>query len=98
MLAACATSPATTVDAAPQSVAAKSEAVKEDVQPEGNATRKKDPNRMVCVSDIPTGTRIRRGKTCKRQSEWDRIRERDQQDLDELRNRTGRAFGEDLGG
>jgi hypothetical protein len=38
----------------------------------------KDPNKIVCKSEPGTGSRIRRGRTCRTRAEWDELqREKD---------------------
>jgi hypothetical protein len=83
-LVACASSPSTSTAqnaAAPAGNPAERTALAEQADED-------DP--IVCKGDRVTGTRVRKAKSCRRQSEWDRITERSQQAVDSnFQNRVG---------
>ena len=74
---------ASTVEAPPQN------AVPDETAGRSAAVGTSDPDRVVCVGEVRTGSRMRREPVCKTQREWDRIADRDARELDELRNNSG---------
>lgn len=50
-----------------------------------------DPNRIICLDEPKTGTRIRTQRVCKTKREWDALAAKTQDDVQELRNNTGRT-------
>ena len=63
-------------------------ALTEDQPQQNDATVKQDKQRKVCKTIIDTGSRLGEKRVCKSQSDWNRDREANSQDLENM-NRAG---------